>query len=119
MAGSSPAMTERWVLRNPGAEALWREPGSLGGHNGAKEFPWKPCCTQECVGIGGLAPRISTIAIPCRGGSTKARLARGTATFLRKPLGDRQFRSFSVRDEAGLDGRVRSCAPRVVLRSLV
>ena len=43
--------------------------------------------------------------------------AAGTATFLRKPLGDRQFRAFSVREEAGLDGRVRSSAPRVVLRS--
>src|ERR1700728_1716740 len=74
-------------------------------------------CTQECVGVGGLAPRISTIAIPYRDGSTKARWAMGTAAFLRKPLGDRQFRAFAVREEAGLDGRVRSSAPRVVLRS--
>ena len=43
---------------------------------------------------------------------------RGPPGFLCKPLGDRQFRAFSVRDEASLDGRVRICAPRVVLRSL-
>jgi hypothetical protein len=50
------------------------------------------------VGIRWLTPRISTIAIPYRGGSTKARLAAGTAAFLCVPLGDRQFRAFSVRD---------------------
>jgi hypothetical protein len=40
----------------------------------------------------------------------------GTAAFLRKPLGDKQFRAFSVREANGFDGRVRLCAPRVVLR---
>jgi hypothetical protein len=44
-------------------------------------------------------------------------LAAGTAAFLRKPLGDKQFRAFSVREVEGYDGRVRSSAPRVVLRS--
>ena len=27
--------------------------------------------------------------------------------FLRKPLGDRQFRAFAVREDDGCDGRVR------------
>src|ERR1700719_203745 len=34
-----------------------------------------------------------------------------------RPLGDRQFRAFSVRDKHGCDGRVWSSTPRVVLRS--
>jgi hypothetical protein len=33
-----------------------------------------------------------------------------------EPLGDRLFRAFAVRDENGSDGRVRICAPHVVLR---
>jgi hypothetical protein len=56
------------------------------------------------------------IAIPYGDGSRKTRLTAGTATFQRKPLGDRQFRAFSVRDKKQLDGRVRNGAPRVVLR---
>jgi large subunit ribosomal protein L7/L12 len=55
-------------------------------------------------GFEGLPPRISTIAVPYRGGSTKTRLVAGTAAFLRKPLGDRQFRAFSVREEAVVTG---------------
>jgi hypothetical protein len=55
------------------------------------------------------------IVFPYWDDSTKARLA-GTAAFLRKPLGDMQFRAFAVRENDGYDGRVRSCAPRVVLR---
>jgi hypothetical protein len=50
--------------------------------------------TQECVEIRRITPRISTIAIPYGDGSTKARLAAGTAAFLRKPLGDRQISGF-------------------------
>ena len=69
-----------------------------GANDVAEKVPLEPRRTQECVGISGLAPRISTIAIPYRDGSTKARLAAGTVAFLRKPLGDRQFRAFSVRD---------------------
>jgi hypothetical protein len=76
-----------------------------------------PRYTQKSVGIRWLTPRISTIAIPYRDGSTKARLAAGTAAFLCVPLGDRQFRAFSVREVDGYDGRVRISAPRVVLRS--
>src|SRR3984893_12632008 len=102
MAGSSPLMTE--TVGTGEIQCGAGQPVA--------------CCTQECVGIRWLTPRISTIAIPYRDGSTKARLAAGTAAYLRKPLGDRQFRAFSVRDEPGLDGRVRSSAPRVVLRSL-
>ena len=47
-------------------------------------------------------------------------LAAGTATFLRKPLGDVQFRAFSsVRNKLVFDGRVQSGAPHVVLRSVI
>jgi len=57
------------------------------------------------------------IVIPYRDGSTKARQAAERRYFFRKPLGDRRFRAFAVRDEMVLtggsdDGR----APRVVLR---
>jgi hypothetical protein len=73
--------------------------------------------TQKSVGIRGLAPRISKIVIPYRGDSTKARFlggSGGVSPF--EPLGDRLFRAFAVRDENGSDGRVRICAPHVVLR---
>ena len=66
--------------------------------------PSGPRYTQESVGIRELTPRISTIVIPYRGDSRKTRLTAGTATFQRKPLGDRQFRAFSVRDEQGWTG---------------
>src|SRR6267154_2293399 len=38
---------------------------------------WNPSCTQDCVGIRRVTPRISTIAIPYRDGSTKARFGGG------------------------------------------
>jgi large subunit ribosomal protein L7/L12 len=73
--------------------------------------PSKTRCTQECVGIRGLTPRISMIAIPYRDGSRKTRLTAGTATLRRKPLGDRQFRAFLVRDGRGWTGG-RGYTPR-------
>jgi hypothetical protein len=56
------------------------------------------------VGIRRVAPRISTIALPYWVGSTKARLTAGTVTFLRKPLGDKQFRAFAVRETMVVTG---------------
>src|SRR5258708_30706285 len=57
------------------------------------------------------------IAIPYRDGSTKARLAAERQRFCASRWENKQFRAFSVRERHGYDGRVRSCAPRVVLRS--
>jgi hypothetical protein len=68
------------------------------------------------VGILGLAPRISTIAIPYRDGSTKTRLEVERRRYFRKPLGDWQFRAFAVRETMVLTGGCDSVAPRVVLR---
>src|SRR4051794_24569484 len=65
---------------------------------GRDETVGRPRCTQKSVGIRELTPRISAVVIPYREDSTKARLAAGTARFLRKPLGDRQFRAFAVRE---------------------
>jgi hypothetical protein len=68
--------------------------------------------TRKRVGICGLAPRISAIVTPYRGGSTKARQAAGTAAFTpRKPLGDRQFRAFAVREAMVLTGGCDSKRP--------
>jgi hypothetical protein len=79
---------------------------------GCGETTQGPRRTQKCVGIRWLTPRISTIAIPYRDGSTKARLAAGTAAFLRKPLGDWQFRAFSVRETMVLTGGRSDAAAR-------
>jgi hypothetical protein len=56
------------------------------------------------------------IAVPYGDGSTKARQAAERRYFLRKPLGDRQFRAFAVRNEVILTGGAIEVAPRVVLR---
>jgi hypothetical protein len=44
------------------------------------------------------------IITPYRGGSTKARQAVERRVFLRKPLGDRQFRAFASRNDMILTG---------------
>src|SRR5258707_12071604 len=83
----------------------------------ARGFPRNRVVHKNVWGYEGLtleSPRLpSHIGTAAR----KHGKAAGTAAFLRKPLGDKQFRAFSVRERNGYDGRVRLCAPRVVLRS--
>jgi len=82
---SIPSPDKRGGSRGPGiAQGLGR------GDGGARSTFY----TKNVWGLAGLPLEISTIVIPYRDGSTKARLAAGTAAFLRKPLGDKQFRAF-------------------------
>jgi len=49
--------------------------------------PREPRCTQECVEIRWLTPRISTIAILYRAGSTKARFGGGDGSVTAQAVG--------------------------------
>src|SRR3954466_2172625 len=49
--------------------------------SGRVETVGRPRCTQKSVGIRELTPRISTVVIPYRDDSTKARLAAETERF--------------------------------------
>jgi hypothetical protein len=71
-----PGHDENEISEIPGERSETRD------RNGRRGWPVKPghdgvSCTQDCVEICGNAPRISTIAIPYRAGSTKTRFDGG------------------------------------------
>jgi hypothetical protein len=88
---------------------------ALAGHN-CRAFV-RSVVHRKVWKFRGAAPRISTIAVPYRGGGTKEQRMAGTAAFLHKLLGEQRFRAFSVRLEMALTGWVYVCTPHVVLRS--
>ena len=110
-AGLGPARTDTVV-------AVFGRCPATGTGNRPKDVQRDVRCTSNTKKCGDswACPSNLHDRYPISGRQHERRLKAGAAAFPRKPLGDRRFRAFAVRNENGSNGRARFCAPRVVLR---
>ena len=100
-----------------GGGSIWAM-RATGTGNRPKDVQRDVRCTSDTKKCGDswACPSNLHDRYPIWGRQHERRLKAGAAAFPRKPLGDRRFRAFAVRDENSSNGRARFCAPRVVLR---
>src|SRR5437868_4088696 len=104
MAGTSPAMTAEGEGKFKSAKSVLREGPEQGVHRNVWGF------VDLTLDSPRWPPHIGTAA-------GKTRRGDGGGRFPAQAVGRRSdFGLFAVREMNGCDGRVRSCAPRVVLR---